>query len=117
MRYANAEAFRAALEARLRQAARRDQDLARRRRTVAFDRLLARLAVANGDAWILKGGAALELPIDRLPSMANEWSEPFATMAAELTLGAATASDAHSLVEQFWQEAVSPDRPSTDEPS
>lgn len=68
MRYADAEAFRAALEARLRQAATGDQDLARRRRTVAFDRFLARLAVRGGDAWILKGGAALEF---RMPDRAR----------------------------------------------
>lgn len=68
MRYADAEAFRAALEARLRQTSTGDQDLARRRRTVAFDRFLARLAVSQGDAWILKGGAALEF---RMPDRAR----------------------------------------------
>lgn len=68
MRYGDAEAFRAALEARLRQASGGDQDLARRRRTVAFDRFLARLAVNQGDAWILKGGAALEF---RMPDRAR----------------------------------------------
>lgn len=68
MRYGDAEAFRAALEARLRQASDGDQDLSRRRRTVAFDRFLARLAVAEGDAWVLKGGAALEF---RLPNRAR----------------------------------------------
>jgi len=68
VRYADAEAFRAALEARLRQTSTDDQDLARRRRTVAFDRFLARLAVAEGDSWILKGGAALEF---RMPDRAR----------------------------------------------
>jgi hypothetical protein len=68
VRYADAAAFRAALEARLRQAATGDQDLARRRRTVAFDRFLARLAFRQGDAWILKGGAALEF---RMPDRAR----------------------------------------------
>ncbi|MCP3937199.1 MAG: nucleotidyl transferase AbiEii/AbiGii toxin family protein [Actinomycetia bacterium] len=68
MRFTGAEAFRAALEARLRQAATGDQDLARRRRTVAFDRFLARLAVREGDTWILKGGAALEF---RMPDRAR----------------------------------------------
>ncbi|MCP3860355.1 MAG: nucleotidyl transferase AbiEii/AbiGii toxin family protein [Phycisphaeraceae bacterium] len=68
MRYGDAESFRAALEARLRQASTADQYLARRRRTVAFDRFLARLAVAEGDAWVLKGGAALEF---RMPDRAR----------------------------------------------
>lgn len=65
MRYGDPESFRAALESRLGQASDGDQDLARRRRMVAFDRLLARLAVADQGAWILKGGAALD-PVDRL---------------------------------------------------
>ncbi len=68
MRYVDAEAFRSALEARLRQASAGDQDLARRRRTVAFDRFLARVAVSQGGAWILKGGAALEF---RMPDRAR----------------------------------------------
>ncbi|MCP3936586.1 MAG: nucleotidyl transferase AbiEii/AbiGii toxin family protein [Actinomycetia bacterium] len=68
VRYADAEAFRAALEARLRQASTGDQDLARRRRIVASDRFLARLAVAEGDAWVLNGGAALEF---RMPDRAR----------------------------------------------
>jgi hypothetical protein len=38
--------------------------------------------------------------------MADEWAEPFASTAVELALGTASASEAHSLVEQFWQEAV-----------
>ena len=68
MRYAEPEAFRAALEARLQQASTSTQDLSRRRRTVAFDRLLARLAVADHRAWVLKGGAALEF---RMPERAR----------------------------------------------
>ncbi len=46
MRYAGPEEFRQALEARLRQAVDGRQDPSRRRRTVAFDRFLARLATA-----------------------------------------------------------------------
>lgn len=68
MRYGDAEAFRAALETRLRQASTGDQDLARRRRVASFDRFLARLAVAEGEGWILKGGAALEF---RMPDRAR----------------------------------------------
>ena len=68
MKYGDPESFRAALEARLRQASDGEQDLARRRRTVAFDRLLARLAVADHGAWVLKGGAALEF---RMPDRAR----------------------------------------------
>ena len=61
MRYKEPEAFRTALEERLRQRSGGDaRDLSRRRRTVAFDRLLARLAAAEPGGWMLKGGAALE---------------------------------------------------------
>lgn len=60
MRYDAPEAFRAAIDARLRAGADQHRDLARRRRTIAFDRFLVRLAAADQDAWLLKGGAALE---------------------------------------------------------
>ena len=60
MKYGTGAAFRAALEARLSQDTSGTQDIARRRRAIAFDRLLARLAVANHNSWLLKGGAALE---------------------------------------------------------
>lgn len=62
MRYADATAFRQALEERLKTRSHGDgAQLARDRKRVAFDRLLARLlAVAEGQ-WLLKGGFALEL--------------------------------------------------------
>ncbi|RDI74410.1 Nucleotidyl transferase [Gaiella occulta] len=62
MRYGDAAAFRQALEQRLRARAAGDgARLARDRKRVAFDRLLARLnEVAPGD-WLLKGGFALDL--------------------------------------------------------
>ncbi|HZC07214.1 MAG TPA: nucleotidyl transferase AbiEii/AbiGii toxin family protein [Ktedonobacterales bacterium] len=62
--YQTARAFRAALEERLKQAARAQSiDLMRLRRQVAFDRLLARLFSDSESAppWLLKGGYAFEL--------------------------------------------------------
>src|SRR5689334_13031612 len=63
--YATAGAFRAALEARLNERARRDGvDLQRLRRQVAFDRLLARMFDPSqpvSEGWVLKGGYALEM--------------------------------------------------------
>ena len=63
--YTTAGAFRSALETRLNERARRDGvDLQRLRRQVAFDRLLARMfdpSDAVRDAWVLKGGYALEM--------------------------------------------------------
>ena len=60
--YATAEAFRTALEERLKRAALADRvDLIRLRRQVSFDRLLARLFREESAPWVLKGGYALEL--------------------------------------------------------
>jgi predicted nucleotidyltransferase component of viral defense system len=62
VRYRTAAAFRRALEERLRQQSLEgSQPLARLRKMVAFDRLLARLATKEPKAWILKGGFALQL--------------------------------------------------------
>jgi hypothetical protein len=61
VRYASAAAFRRALEARL-LALSRDGgvSLVRLRKSVAFDRLLARLFAVAPDRWVLKGGLALD---------------------------------------------------------
>lgn len=61
MRYASAAAFRRALETRL-LALSRDGgvSLVRLRKSVAFDRLLARLFAVAPDRWVLKGGLALD---------------------------------------------------------
>lgn len=60
--YQTAEAFRKALEARLNQSAQsQGTDLARLRRMVAFERLLARIFQDEHPQWLLKGGYAMEL--------------------------------------------------------
>lgn len=62
MRYGSPAAFRAGLEARLLNQSRKDGvDLARLRRRVVFERLLARLARSGDADWVLKGGMALEV--------------------------------------------------------
>ncbi len=62
MRYRDAAAFRQALEQRLRTRAAGDgARLARNRKRVAFDRLLARLDETASGRWLLKGGFALDL--------------------------------------------------------
>ena len=62
MRYPTATAFRRALEDRLKSLAVDDPArLARYRKRVVFDRLLARLVTAAPSAWVLKGGFALDL--------------------------------------------------------
>jgi Nucleotidyl transferase AbiEii toxin, Type IV TA system len=61
VKYASAADFRRALEARL-FAQSRDGgvSLVRLRKSVAFDRLLARLFAVAPDRWVLKGGLALD---------------------------------------------------------
>jgi predicted nucleotidyltransferase component of viral defense system len=61
-RYANAEAFKQALEARLKKAAFEfGQSIPRVRQRAVFDRFLARIVQHFGDRVVLKGGVALEL--------------------------------------------------------
>jgi len=63
--YATPQAFRSALEARLRlMAQQRGIDLRRLYRWVAFERLLARLFAPTSPPWVLKGGYALEVRFD-----------------------------------------------------
>lgn len=62
MRYEDATAFRQALEQRLKDRANGDgARLARDRKRVVFDRLLARLLAVANRQWLLKGGFALDL--------------------------------------------------------
>jgi len=64
MKYDSASAFRMALEERLRtESLNTGEALSRLRKTVAFDRLLARLLEGEPDVWVLKGGLALQLRI------------------------------------------------------
>jgi hypothetical protein len=62
--YASPAAFKQALEQRLR-AAGPEMDVARRRQLLVFDRFLARVTAALGDAVTLKGGLVLELRLER----------------------------------------------------
>jgi len=61
-KYSTANAFRIALETRLKKVANDEQiDLQRLRRLVAFDRLLARIFHSEQTQLVLKGGYAMEL--------------------------------------------------------
>jgi hypothetical protein len=61
VKYRTSVAFRTALEDRLKAARQDGVGLARLRKRVVFERLLARLHAVAPDAWVLKGGFALEL--------------------------------------------------------
>lgn len=63
--YSSPEAFKQALEQRLRLAAHGGPELARKRQLLVFNRFLARVAVVLGDAATLKGGLVLELRLER----------------------------------------------------
>lgn len=65
MKYASGAAFRMALEDRLRaESLSTGLPLSRLRKTVAFDRLLARMVASCPDGWLLKGGFALQLRLE-----------------------------------------------------
>lgn len=66
MKYGSGRALRTALEDRLRaHALDSGIPLSRLRKTVAFDRLLARLMADEGDRWLLKGGLALQVRLHK----------------------------------------------------
>lgn len=63
--YASPEAFKKALEERLRKATTSGPALNRRRQLLVFDRFLARVTAVFGDAVMLKGGLVLEIRLER----------------------------------------------------
>ena len=63
--YSSPEAFKQALEQRLRSSTKSGAELARKRQLLVFDRLLARIVAVLGDTATLKGGLALELRLER----------------------------------------------------
>ncbi len=64
-KYSSPEAFKQALEQRLRASAATGAEFARVRQLVVFDRFLARIGAVFGDAAMLKGGLVLELRLER----------------------------------------------------
>ncbi|HET9594148.1 MAG TPA: nucleotidyl transferase AbiEii/AbiGii toxin family protein [Anaeromyxobacteraceae bacterium] len=67
--YDTPAAFKRALEDRLKAASTSGVDFARRRQLLVFDRFLARMVVAFGEAVMLKGGLVLELRLERARTM------------------------------------------------
>jgi len=104
--YETPHAFRAALEARLRNIAySRGTDLQRLQRRVAFDRLLARLFAQDDPPWLLKGGYALELRLeDRARSTLDlDMSIPDLDRLRSLTAGGEKTSRADMIHEHLQQ--------------
>ena len=63
--YSSPEAFKQALEQRLRSAAKTGGEFARKRQCLVFGRFLARIVAVLGDAATVKGGLVLELRLER----------------------------------------------------
>jgi hypothetical protein len=63
--YSTPEAFKQALEQRLRTSEKSGAEMARRRQLLVFERFLARIVAVLGDAATLKGGLALECRLER----------------------------------------------------
>jgi hypothetical protein len=63
--YSSPEAFKQALEQRLRASVKTGPAFTRKRQLLVFDRFLARVIAILGDAATLKGGLVLELRLDR----------------------------------------------------
>jgi len=63
--YSSPEAFKQALEQRLRSSEKSGVEMARRRQLLVFERFLARIVAVLGDAATLKGGLALECRLER----------------------------------------------------
>ena len=63
--YASPQAFKQALEQRLKTSSSSGVDFGRRRQLLVFDRFLARVMAVFGDAALLKGGLVLELRLER----------------------------------------------------
>ena len=63
--YASPQAFKQALEQRLKTASNSGVDFARRRQLLVFDRFLARVVAVFGDTALLKGGLVLEVRLER----------------------------------------------------
>ena len=117
--YANAEAFRNALEDRLRAVAQeRGVQIQGLRLKVAIERLLARLFVEKDSPWLLKGGYAMELrfrPKARTTSdidLVSRTDRANATLPARLaaaheTLRAAAVTDPGDFFEFQIQQARS----------
>jgi len=105
VKYKTSAAFRRALEERFRQQSLEGgQPLTRLRKMVAFDRFLARLAKKEPEAWIVKGGFALQLRLgtrarttkDIDVSLTNRWTHEKTTahLRAVASLGRLLVSDA-----------------------
>ncbi len=117
--YQSGAAFRRALEERLRnRSIKTGIPLVRLRKTVAFDRFLARLIRHQPDSWVLKGGFAIQLRlVDKARTTKDidvlvlaklpEWSKPYHRLATEVSLGYQTLGEANIAFKAFLNPLLS----------
>jgi len=87
MKYSSGGAFRIALEQLLRtQSLQTGMPLIRLRKMVVFDRFLARLLFVQPDAWVVKGGLALQLRLGNRARTTKDIDVLAFSQAAEITL-------------------------------
>ncbi len=112
MKYESSAAFRHALEDRLRrQAVASGTPLARLRKMVAFERFLARLVAVQPDAWVLKGGLALQLRLREHARATQDMDLLFRQPSAYGEIHDALVSAAlHNLMDWFSFEVARPAR-------
>jgi predicted nucleotidyltransferase component of viral defense system len=73
MRYKTDNAFRTALEERLRQRAEQNgEPILRMRKRIVFERCMVRLQQDGNSPWVLKGGFALELRLGNMARMTKD---------------------------------------------
>lgn len=98
MKYATGSAFRAAIEDRL--SGLSEPERVRRRKAIAFDRFLARLASNDQDLWLVKGGVALEMRFGGLARATRDLDLGWAKDADAIDRAILAVSTAH-VVDHF----------------
>lgn len=130
--YASPEAFKQALEQRLRASTKTGVEFARKRQLLVFDRFLARIEAVLGDAATLKGGLVLELRLERarttkdvdlrmvgspVPAPAEAWRTPYEAMAREDPLHWATLNQVTAVAKAFLDPVLSAELEATWRPA
>ena len=98
VKYATGSAFRAAIEDRLSDLS--EPERVRRRKAIAFDRFLARLASNDQDLWLVKGGVALEMRFGGLARATRDLDLGWAKDADAIDRAILAVSTAH-VVDHF----------------
>jgi len=138
-RYQSGAAFRQALEERLlSRSLASNIPLVRLRKTVAFDRFLARLENLQPGKWILKGGFAIQLRLadqarttkdidvlarkthelpPNIPNPPAQWSKPFRKFTSDVLLQYQSLAEANLAFKHFLDPVIGKDNITLWDPS